>query len=333
MLTTGQREEALRLVHEVFDMFTVKNDHLLAYARRVTSTGNVPSPAAILRGAAVETADRTADRAVDGMDDPVDDTSPSTDHRPMADLVRDRMERFRAHPFPAWISGGEGAPADRLAAFLPLWVPDIMGYADLMTYALTFPEPSTRQERALNRKARLLASHHRLFAHDAAALDLDARLGWTAGESLRFLGLGQETDLQRESMAAFLDAAYRHRSPVVRFWMLKALQGSGETFFRHGGRLARTVENRDGVRLDYLADRHMLTHPQLDPDPDADAVVFTQLPVTVDEQEIALGIITVVFDQLEKQFDQSLRILAAPSTDRRGQVAWPSGLSAAAAPG
>lgn len=298
VLTAEQRHEALRLVHEVFDMFTVKNDHLLAYAQRGTG---VPSPAAELR--AVE--------AVDASPEPAVRATPSADHRPMADLLRERMDRARAHPFPAWISGGGGDPADRLAAFLPLWIPDIMGYADLMTYALTYPDAGTLQERALNRRVRLLSSHHRLFAHDVAALDLDARLGWTAGESLRFLGLGHETDLQRETQAAFLDAAYRHRSPLVRYWLVEALQGSGEAFFHHGSLLAGEVERRDGVRLDYLADRHALAHPELDADPEADAVVFTRLPVTADEQDVAVGLITMVFDRLEKQFDQSLRTVTS----------------------
>ena len=63
-----------------------------------------------------------------------------------------------------------------------------MGYADLMTYALAYPQPRDAAERALNRHAARLACHHRLFLADAAALDLDGALGWSAGETLHFLG-------------------------------------------------------------------------------------------------------------------------------------------------
>ena len=287
-------------MHEVFDMFTVKNDHLLAYARRVTESRSVPSPAAALRGHGVAASRGHGVEAVDGTGGPTATVAPSADHRPMADLLRQRMDRLRTHPFPTWMSGGAGTPADRLAAFLPLWIPDIMGYADLMTYALPFPDPGSPQERAVNRRVRLLASHHRLFAHDAAALHLDERLRWTAGKSLRFLGYGKETELQRAGMALFLDAAYRHPSPVIRFWLVEALQGSGEAFFHHGSRLAGELESRDGIHLDYLADRHPLAHPGLDPDPEADAVVFMRLPVTAAERDIALGIINTVFDQVEE---------------------------------
>jgi hypothetical protein len=112
-------------------------------------------------------------------------------------------------------------------------------------------------------------------------------------------------------MAAFLDAAFRHRSPVVRYWMVEALQGSGEAFFHHTRLLARELESGAGVRLDYLADRHPLAHPRLDPDPEADAVAFPRLPVTHAERAAAVDVIEMVFDRVEQQFDQSLRVVAA----------------------
>ena len=305
VLTPAQRAESLRLVHEVFDMFVDKNDHLLAYARRVTAGGAVPRPASALRDLSAA-APVTAPVAA-----ALDREPPSPDQQPIADRLRARTDELAAHPFPAWISGGAGDPAERAAVFLPLWVPDIMGYGDLMTYAVPFRAPATPQERALNRRVALLASHHRLFARDAAALRLDERVPLSAGEALRFLGYGRRTDLQRRSLAAFVDAAYRHPSPVVRYWLVEALQASGDAFFRHGGALARELEAREGVRLDYLADRHPLAHPELPPDPEADAVAFARLPVTAAEREAAIAIVDTVFDRLREQFDQSMRVVAA----------------------
>lgn len=306
-LTTAQRGEALRLVHEVFDMFTVKNDHLLAYARRVTTTRTVPSPAADLRRRATTAPPAPPRPAAPTSPGPV----PSPAHRAVAERLALRRAGLRSHPFPAWISGGAAAPAERLAAFLPLWIPDVMGYADLMTYALAYPDPATPAQRALNRRVRRLASHHRLFARDAAALGLDGRVPLTAGETLRLLGHARNTDLQRRSTAAFVTAAFRHRSPAVRYWLVEALQDSGEAFFRHTGRLAVGLEHDLGVRLDYLADRHELAHPSLPPDPEADAVEFTRLAMTPSERAAALGVVDLVFDRLEEQFDQSLRLVGA----------------------
>ena len=90
-----------------------------------------------------------------------------------------------------------------------------------------------------------------------------------------------------------------------------ALQDSGEAFFRHTGLLAAELERALGVRLDYLADRHELAHPELPPDPEADAVDFTRLSVTPAERAAALGVVDLVFDRLEEQFDQSLRLVGA----------------------
>ena len=108
-------------------------------------------------------------------------------------------------------------------------------------------------------------------------------------------------------MAAFVDIAFRHPSPVVRYWLMEALQASGEAFFHHGSVLARAVERRLGRPLHYLADRHRLAHPVLEPDPAADAVRSPGCPSSAAEQRAALVGIDTVFDRLAAQMDQSLR--------------------------
>ncbi len=302
ILTAEQRRQAIELVEEVFDMFTVKNDHLLRYALAITSGSVVlqPASAALLRLTLGELEEVPPIHSIELA-------APSVAHRPMAELVHKRMQGLRMHPFMDWVATPTADPAGRLREYLPPWIPDIMGYADLMTYALPFTRPRNAVERALNRHAILLTSHHRLFIKDAAALDLDGALRWTAGETLNFLGRGEATELQRRSMALFVDIAFRYPSPVVRYWLMEALQRSGEAFFHQGSKLARAAETQLGARLDYLADRHRLAHPTLGPDPEADAVVFTRLPVTAHERQAALRSINTVFDRVENQFDQSLQ--------------------------
>lgn len=304
-LTDAQRGLACALVDEVFDMFAVKNDHLLAYARQLTAGAPPPRPAA-LRARSVDATPVPADvaplHAVQGPST----TAPAVDQPAIAARLTERRYQLRGHPFLAWLASEHDDPAAVLRRYVPLWIPDIMGYADLMTYALTYAQPRSAPERALNRHARLLASHHELFVADAAALELDAHLRWSAGRTLEFLGRGDSTDLQRRSMATFLAIAFGHDSPVVRYWLLEALQASGEAFFHHTAALARATEQRNGVALHYLADRHRLSHPPLAPDPDADAVEFARLPVTAGERRAALTAIDAVFDALGAQFDQSL---------------------------
>ena len=296
VLTPERRRRALALVEEVFAMFTVKNDHLLAYASAVTAGAAPPQPArnaqrAVAPGASVRPL-HAVEHVIDG---------------PMGERLAARKAELAAHPFLTWLAAPAADPLTKLRAYLPLWIPDIMGYADLMTYALAYPEPRNAAERALNRHAARLAGHHRLFLADAAALDLDGALGWSAGETLHFLGRSRHTELQRRSLAAFVEIAFRHPSPVVRYWLMEALQASGEAFFRHGSVLARAAERRLGRPLNYLADRHRLAHPALDPDPAADAVRFARLPVAAAEQQAALAGIDTVFDRLSAQMDQSLQ--------------------------
>jgi len=296
VLTTGQRRRAVELVEEVFAMFTVKNDHLLAYAWAVTAGAAVPRPAAAARQTVASSGDVRPLHAVE-----------QTADGPMGERLAVRKAELAAHPFLRWLAAPAADPLSRLRAYVPLWIPDIMGYADLLTYALAYPQPCTVAERALNRHAARLARHHRLFLADACALDLDGTLGWGAGETLHFLGRSPATELQRRSAAAFVEIAFRETSPVVRYWLMEALQASGEAFFLHGSGLARSVERRLGRPLHYLADRHRLAHPALDPDPAADAVRFNRLPISADERTAALAAIDTVFDRLAAQMDQSLR--------------------------
>jgi len=72
------------------------------------------------------------------------------------------------------------------AAVALLSAPDIMGYKDLNEHALTYGDPAGPHQRAINRWTARLKSHHRLFLADWASLDMDAWLGWSASETLRF---------------------------------------------------------------------------------------------------------------------------------------------------
>lgn len=296
VLTPEQRRRAIALVEEVFTMFTVKNDHLLAYAQAAAAGAAVPEPA---REARPRVALGGEVRPLHAVEQVITG--------PMGERLAARKGELAAHPFLAWLAAPVADPVARLRAVVPLWIPDIMGYADLMAYALAYPQPRDAAERALTRHAARLAHHHRLFLADAAALDLDGALGWSAGETLHFLGHSPATELQRGSAAEFVDIAFRHPSPVVRYWLMEALQASGEAFFHHGSVLARAVERRLGRPLHYLADRHRLAHPALDPDPAADAVRFARLPASAAEQRAALAGIDTVFDRLAAQMDQSLR--------------------------
>jgi len=162
--------------------------------------------------------------------------------------------------------------------------------------------PRGTRERAINRRLSPLQSHHQLFLRDWAELDMDRFLGWTASDTIDFYYRSQYTEVQRHSMSCFVKLASLHPRPLLRFWLIEALEASGEAFFRH----TRALAQQEGAQLDYLADRHALAHPTLARDEQAEAVDFTREALDEDGQEHVIRMIHTVFDCLERQFTHSL---------------------------
>lgn len=295
---------ASALANRIFDMFLVENDRLLAYAEEFLAGKRAP---ASLREAAAP--DSSSPEVPSLAQRKRLEPPPHPSQQGLEEALAQRKIQADEHPFFAWMRAPDRHPAKvKLQRFIPLWVPDIMGYRDLTAYALAYRHPANPRERAINRWLAQLQTHHRLFIRDWAALEMDALLSWTASDTLTFLGLSRHTDLQRKSMASFVKLAYGHPKPALRFWLLEALEASGEAFFKNTRALALRFETESSKRLDYLADRHPLSHPTLERDDAADAVAFRQLPLNEAEQRIALEMIHTVFDCLEAQYTQSLEL-------------------------
>ena len=93
VLTPEQRRRALALVEEVFAMFTVKNDHLLAYASAVTAGAAVPRPARAARREVARSRDVRPLHAVE-----------QEPHGPIGARLAVRKAELAAHPFLAWLA-------------------------------------------------------------------------------------------------------------------------------------------------------------------------------------------------------------------------------------
>jgi hypothetical protein len=298
-LGEGRRARALTLVHAFFDIADEESDRLLAYAGQVTGGGGFPRP----RLPDEEVAGEQAASLADGRrDDSVGR---------VARVLDERRRRAAEHPLFAWMRAEDGVdPADKLRSLALFWAPDCLGYRDLNVHALTYERPADACERAINRRCAALGSHHRLFLGDWAALGMDARLGFSASDTLDFYCRSRHSEEQRRSMAAFVKLAFRHPGARSRYWLLEALEASGEAFFAGTRVLAGRVEAAEGVRLDYLADRHAAAHPRQARDAEADAVEFRGLRFAADEEEIAVGTIDTVFDCLDRQLSCSLELAA-----------------------
>lgn len=221
-----------------------------------------------------------------------------------------RRARAAAHPFYRWLqASSEMSPRDRLCTFVPLWTMDILGYRDLARYALSYPDPQSEAEHAINRWAAELSTHSRLFLDDWDSLALDDRLGFGASDTLEYLFLDPDLDGRRQHRIEFAKLAMRYEDPALRWWLMTALEATGEAFFAHTRPLAEAVESEFGVRLDYLAGRHCAdlaakVRPGRPPS-----------PLRAEDEDVAIGLVNTVFDALETNLTLSY---AAARADRFG---------------
>lgn len=307
-LDEERRRKAIGLVDRIFDMFVVENDRMLRYAE------------GLLRGEGPrrDLAPRRDEEAERREGPPVSVEAPSrrpevhvTARNALVQRALDARKRATAgHKLFQWMQeSGELPPERKLQRLLPLWTPDVMGYRDLNVYALSYRDPADKYERALNRWAAKLGTHYKLFMHDWSELGMDRLLRFSASDALSFYGLSKQTEIQRRSMSMFTKLAYAYPQPALRFWLIEALEASGEAFFHNTSLLAEKVERQTGKRLDYLANRHSRAHPELPRDDEADSVAFKCEELADSGREIAIGMVETVFDCLDQQLSLSLDLV------------------------
>ena len=297
VLDPGRRGRASEACERMFGIFEDIFDGFLHYAATYLDTGTTPR--------------RPRDPAAGD-----DWIAPSVEIHPRDDLdtemirhIEERKQRLRAHPFYEWLREDRHSPAERLRRFVPMWVMDILGYRDLNRYALTYAEPAGAAEHAVNAWASRLSEHSGLFLSDWEALGLDQLLGHGASGALEWLFLDPDMDLHRQNMTEFAKIALRHRDPALRWWMMVALESTGEEFFAQTRPLALAVETETGRRLDYLAGRH--DPPAAAHNTGGDTDGTAPAPLTGDQLELAKNVTNHVFDSMERQLWRSYAIARA----------------------
>jgi hypothetical protein len=302
-LSEAEEETCVRLVDRIFDMFEVENDHLLNYAKRAL-TGHVQSTFKGMIPRSLTRSERPEHRA-----EPAQGVIPWSQMSVRGVLER-RKQATAAHRLFRWLKEDQSlSKLAKLRCLALLWAPDVMGYKDLNAYALTYRRPVDARERALNRWTAGLQSHHRLFLTDWQALEMDEWLKWGARETLFFYCLSERSETQRKNMTQFVDLAFRYHDPALRFWLIEALEATGEPFFAVTRWLAESVEREAGPRLDYLAGRHEASHPVMPRDDEAAAVSFESEELSQHQLALAERIIHTVFDKIEEQYSMTLEWL------------------------
>ena len=294
-LDPARREKGLELANAMFDIFFGMHDCFYAYARNYVERGVVPqrtrAPLPPLRPRPATAAQPAP--VITGWNAEVQR------------VLDSRKERTARHPFYAWLqASGPLSALSRLRRFIPMWVMDIMGYRDLNRYALRFASPRDAGELAFNRWVQALETHSQLFLNDWDALGMDTALGWNASDTLEFLFLDPGTDVHRCNIARFTRLAITHETSALRFWLLEALEASGEAFFANTRVLAQAVERSSGMRLDYLADRHYLAHAEGEGDPGRNHA-FKSGPLSAADAQTAIAMVHTVFDAVDAQLSLS----------------------------
>ncbi|WP_431971693.1 hypothetical protein [Nocardia sp. bgisy134] len=303
VLDPDRRGQAKDLCNRMFDIFERIFDGFLYYGRTYVDTRTVPR----------RTRERTRAQA-EWTAPPLTITAGNRREAEVARLLSQRKAQVAAHPFYSWLREDNGlSPAQKLRRFIPMWVMDILGYRDLNRYAMSYADPQNAAQEAVNAWAMRLSAHSDLFLSDWDALDLDTLLGHTASDTLEFLFLDQDMDLHRENMIEFVKLAQRYRDPAVRWWMMAALESTGEQFFLHTRHLAATVEKETGLRLDYLSGRHDAPDVGANTGGDVDGVPPARL--SAEGLRIALEVVDHVFDSMEAQLWRSLAVARANKFD------------------
>jgi hypothetical protein len=310
VLSDDQRAPARHLVDRMFDMFTEELDHILDYSRRATET-----PALLAEHLQRDYRAEIAPRSGSLQRWPA---GPARDCRiaPSQARVVETFERRKAalaqHPLLAWLGAERTVPPiQKLQRFVALWAIDLLGYRDFNQYVLRYPNPDSAPRRAINRWAEDLASHAGLYLSDWITLGMDRVLGWPSHRMIEYYFLGEHTEVHRACMARAKHYAFSYPSPELRYWLMRAFEEGGELLFDAIRPLALEIESKTPARLDYWAHRHHVAHSNQPPDPEAEAVAFTELPLTAEGEAAAVEIVNVMFDNLHTQFSLSLAVAEA----------------------
>jgi len=293
VLDGPRRERARQLVDTMFEVFTEIFDSMLSYARTFVATGDRPRRPVPVAG------DQAAgDEPGPGpLDGPVHPTQQG-----LLTQLRERVEGSGRHPFGTWLEHrGELSAEQALRGFFPMWAVDVVGAHDLIEHVLRYRDPADGDQGALNGWADALAARSEAYLADWQVLKLDERLGWAASETFEFCYLDRLMDVFRHNRVRLLELGSASPEPVVRMWLLAALDAAAEVFSAATAPAAAEAEQALDGRLDYLTGRYRVR-------PRVELASLAGQPMAPEQRAAAGRIIDLVFDAYDEQADLSLDV-------------------------
>jgi hypothetical protein len=301
-LSDAQHAAAASVTDQIFSGFVAVLDHLLEYCQRSTKFG-----AQLLRDL-----QQQGDRELTVRQDLVKERSLaalmaqplSRSQAPLLDYLSERKAQLSRHPFLNWFKSDTTgiSNTDKLCRFSPLWAIDIAGYADFLHFGLSYVNPQTNSERALNAWVDTLTPHGTYYLQDWKMLGIDQRLGWTSGQTIAFYFLGEQSEVHRRNLARVTRYAFTNRSALQRFWLAVAFEAGGDPLFDALDPIVASAETQTGA-LNYWAERHTLPRSTHDGSPPFESMTTD---ISNQEQHCISEMIGALFDNFEQQFALSL---------------------------
>lgn len=309
-LSKEERQLALSLVNKLFDYFEEMLDQVYSFGKRLNE-----DPRALQSDLKNLMALDLHPPAVKNPTWPLGPqtkrTRPHATQVSLQTLLQKRQKKLSQSSLVSWLDKETKlSPADKLRSFVPMWATDIVGYADFQSKVLQYKTPSGQWQERLNLWSNDLATHAPLFLRDWQSLGLDLLLSWSPGESICFYFLSDLTEIHRKNMASTKKYAMRYDSPVLRFWLMHALESAGRVLFKASRPLALGAEREESrLRLDYWAERHYLMHSQ--ENLDLNLADFFGIPLSDEQVKLGLEIIEHIFDNMDEQFELSYRVASS----------------------
>jgi hypothetical protein len=138
---------------------------------------------------------------------------------------------------------------------------------------------------------------------DWASLRLDELLQWPVSRTLEFIYLDRATETHRDLRAVITHHIDATTTPVLRYWTIVALKALTATYAEAIGTLAARAEKDISRPLPYLSLKLNATRPELEPDPEADAVKFETLPLDEETADRAVALIEEIYTAVQRRLD------------------------------
>jgi hypothetical protein len=298
-LAAEQRQDAEAAVALVFDRFLEVLDQLLAFsASAVADRRRLQRELEQDYLVAVATPSEHSSAAPPQYLPTVTHQPVHPDQESLVALLDRRLARLREHEFLEAIERDSRSPADVLRSFIPVWAIDVIGYKDFADVILEYPNPQSAAELAINSWSADLASHGALYLQDWKALRLDAVVGWRMLDTISYYFLGDDTEVHRSNMARIKKYAMRHDLPLLRWWIIYALERSKQVLLERTRPIATAAEVELGIALNYWAYRHGLAEPRA---AERAQFAFLEQPMSEADAQVVREVIQSVFDIAEEQ--------------------------------